>query len=181
MPPTTRSLTNMLTTNRKALTMQAMAKFNCGQTGGIYYKVLPTGWRRYIRFGPISPFPYVLGYDIKAKLTIKSVQTGSWWPHGILDTDEPTQRVFTIGSPDSKGKWSDTLLIGHPTQPCVFSSSLILQVLEETDNPRRTLRNQTLPIYLIEDIRVIPLTTALAWAIPTALAIIGLIIGIIVA
>jgi len=89
-----------------------MAKFNEGKLGGIYYKALPCGFRKYLRFGKVSPIPYILGYDININLLIKQTEVGSWWTEGVLKPELPIEypnNPFEIGMPNEEGEWLEEL------------------------------------------------------------------------
>jgi hypothetical protein len=155
-----------------------MAKFNSGELGGVYYKAIPTGFRRFLRIDKISPIPYILGYDIHTILLIK-LKHGNWWTEGVLKPNLPRyfNFPFEITVPNKKGKWVDKLPVGHPIKPTVFSCELQLQNVQETDNPLHPIV-ESVETKLIEDIRVISLSTFLAWVIPILVAITGIIISI---
>lgn len=157
-----------------------MAKFNDGKLGGVYYKATPSGVRKYLRFGKISPIPYVLGYDIEINLLIKRTEANAWWTEGVLKPELPIEypnNPFEIGMPDKKGKWLGELYVGHPTKPITFLCKLQLQDIQETNDYLRP-KIDKVEADLIEDVRVISLTTVLAWGIPIAIGLMGVIVAI---
>ena len=156
-----------------------MAKFNKGELGGIYYKAVPTGLRRFLRVGRIRPIPYIAGNDIDIILLIR-LKDGKWWTEGILKPDLPIEypnNPFETGIPDKKGKWTKKLHIWHPSTPMTFSCDLQLQNVQETDNYLRPVV-ESVSTKLIEDIRVVSLSSFLAWVSIALIAIAGLVVGI---
>ena len=119
--------------------------------------------------------PYLIGDLIKIDLTLKQINDDVWWSQGILirrpDNDRYPNFPFRIGKPNKQKIWRDTIWTDYIRDPIVMSFSLVL----------KDEKSQNVPVPIVEDLRVISRNTLLAWAIPTIVAILGIIVAIIIA
>lgn len=154
-----------------------MAKFNSGNFGLIHYEARPIGFRKYFRFGKISPIPYLVGYDIWVDLAIKTDKKDAWYGQGILGlvpqniVEGYPPNAFHIKKPNKKSKVSEVIHLYHPAIPMTFSCNFYLQNVRETNNILKPIVDKTQSVRLIEDIKVFSLHTVLGWSI-------GIIVGI---
>jgi len=163
-----------------------MAKFNKGKFGGIQYCVRPTGIRNLFNLYKI--IPYILGYDVKVKLSIKSTDMGVWWskcilsitsdrPGGVYEDGQSGNYDFPMTPIIDKKEWSRIIRLAHPLQPCTVSCKLSLEApisLGKSNLPIVSAGERT----IIEDLKIYSSHTIIGWGIGIFLTIALLVVGI---
>ncbi len=155
-----------------------MAKFNKGEFGHIQYKIKPTGIRNWFNLYKI--IPYILGNDVRVKLTFQRMDIGVWWSQcefTVITLGQSEIFNIAVGNPNGEGKWSRLIRLAHPLEPCIISCKLALRkptTLGKLDLKPVSIRGRV----IIEDLRVLSSHTVMAWVFGIFLGIAVLIVGI---
>jgi len=158
-----------------------MAKFNCGQVGGVSFKASPTGFRRYLWLHKI--IPYLVGYDINVVLTIIQGKANAPWNRGVLlirpPDNRPTNKPFNLDY--KNGKVLKKCHVCHPSQRGQFTCTLFLEEAQQAvDGAVVCIRQEQAEV--IEDLRAESLHTVIAWTIiailiPLVPIVVGVVVG----
>ncbi len=133
-----------------------MAKFNSGQIDGIKFKVSPVGLRRYL----YKIIPYVIGYDVKANISIEILDAQKWdlcvlsidsHIHG--KTNHSTQNLNYQG----QSKWSQCVNINNPSWPGYHDIGMQISYRKYSNDERIE------DIDIIKDLKVVSWWSVLPW------------------